>query len=637
MFKKQFKKALSLIITAALLIGIIPSMSFAVSAKAVDISSLAVGDIIEFGSYPQSKVEDKNIIAELDRKDKSWISYDYYLGAYSGYIQSGSADGTMYKSDYMRYADINYNGEKYRAVVFDMYRPYDTMRYEGHFSDQEDNGYFPNIVYYFKYEPLKWRVLDPQNGFVCSDNAIDCVEFNGYIYRPEGESNYYSDPDCTNYASDYSTSEIREWLNNKFIYTAFNSEERFMIKKSLIETPSRDNDGYGCPEVTDKIFLLSVSDISNADYGFKSPYKTTDSARIMRFTDYAACQGLSCSETGYSANWVLRTPINSYRVCNVHCEGYGGNFISANETDYCGIVPAFNLKTSSVEYDKCGENAVWSYSEGTLRISGTGSVNGTDEYNWEEYNDSIEYIETDDGIISLPDGIFSGLNNLTEVCFGSGLQSIGQNAFANCPKLSNVSFMSNCEIGNGSFSDADSTLMLVYMEGCGNPEAFAKNNNIKSLVVSYNEENKTLSFNGGIDVKDNLSYAFLNKFLLENKESEYIFFDELDFHNIVPEQILIIDDEIDADINNTNLSLHNIYVNLNVIDEEGQHRISFEKMLELLKNGRYDAFKIVVHSDEQTEEQTFFEKVSHFFEQFFEDALKAISKVINFVTKLFKK
>lgn len=631
------KKNLSVIIAAAIFMGFFSATDFSVKSEALDISGMKTGDIIEFGSYPQSIVKEEEIISALEKEEKNWVSYDYYLGTHSGVIQSGSADGTMYKSDYMRYADINYNGEKYRAVVFDMYRPYDTMRYEGHFSDQEDNGYFPNTVYYFKYEPLKWRVLDPQNGFVCSDNAIDCVEFNGYVYRPEGESNYYSDPDCTNYASDYSTSEIREWLNNQFIYTAFNSEERFMIKKSLIETPSRDNDEYGCPEVTDKIFLLSVSDISNTDYGFKSPYKTTDSARIMRFTDYAACQGLSCSETGYSANWVLRTPINSYRVCNVHCEGYGGNFISANETDYCGIVPAFNLKTSSVEYDKCGENAVWSYSEGVLRISGTGSVNGADEYNWEEYNDSIEYIITDDGIVSLPDGIFSGLDNLTEVCFGNGLQSIGQNAFANCPKLSNVSFMSNCEIGNGSFSDADSTLMLVYMEGCGNPEAFAKNNNIKSLVVSYNEENKILSFNGGIDVKDYLSYTFLNEFLLENKESKYIFFDELDFHNIVLEQILIIDDEIDADINNTNLSLHNIYVNLNVIDEEGQHRISFEKMLELLKNGRYDAFKIVVHSDEQTEEQTFFEKVSTFFEQFFEDALKAISKVINFVTKLFKK
>lgn len=631
------KKILSVIIAAAIFMGFFSATDFSVKSEALDISGMKTGDIIEFGSYPQSIVKEEEIISALEKEEKNWVSYDYYLGTHSGVIQSGSADGTMYKSDYMRYADINYNGEKYRAVVFDMYRPYDTMRYEGHFSDQEDNGYFPNTVYYFKYEPLKWRVLDPQNGFVCSDNAIDCVEFNGYVYRPEGESNYYSDPDCTNYASDYSTSEIREWLNNQFIYTAFNSEERFMIKKSLIETPSRDNDEYGCPEVTDKIFLLSVSDISNTDYGFESPYKTTDSARIMRFTDYAACQGLSCSETGYSANWVLRTPINSYRVCNVHCEGYGGNFISANETDYCGIVPAFNLKTSSVEYDKCGENAVWSYSEGVLRISGTGSVNGADEYNWEEYNDSIEYIITDDGIVSLPDGIFSGLDNLTEVCFGNGLQSIGQNAFANCPKLSNVSFMSNCEIGNGSFSDADSTLMLVYMEGCGNPEAFAKNNNIKSLVVSYNEENKTLSFNGGIDVKDNLSYAFLNKFLLENKESEYIFFDELDFHNIVPEQFIITDDEINAKINNTDLSLHNIYVSLSVVDADGKHQISFSKMLELLESGDYDAFKLKIKSDEEETEKSFFEKVAESVGEFFTSALKAISKVINFITKIFKK
>jgi len=636
MLKKFYKKAMSFIMAAALLTGVVPSIDFMVESKAVDISSMNVGDIIEFGSYPQSEVKDKDLISELDKEDKTWISYDYYLGTHSGFIQSGSADGTMYKSDYMRYSDIEYNGEMYRAVVFDMYRPFDTMRYEGHFSDQEDNGYFPNNVYYFKYEPIEWRILDPGNGFVCCNNAIDCRDFNGYVYRPEGESNYYSDPDCTNYASDYSTSEIREWLNNDFLYTAFNSEERFMIKKSLVETPSRDNDEYGCPSVTDKIFLLSVSDISNTNYGFKSPYKTTDSARIMRFTDYAACQGLSCSETGYSSNWVLRTPIDSYRVCNIHCEGYGGNYISANETDYCGVVPAFNLKTSSVEYNKCGENAVWSYIDGTLIISGTGDVEFAEEYGWEEYNDSIEYIETDDGIVSLPDDIFSGLNNLKEVHLGNGLQSIGKNALSDCPQLSNVSFMGNTQIGDNSFSGANSALMFIYEDGNTEPALFAEQNGIKSLTVSFDEDKKILSFNGTIDVNENLSYFFLNKYLLINQDSEYIYFTELDFHNVIREQIIIENEEIDAEFNGNDLTFHNIYISLEVLYEDGQYRISFAKMLSLLESGNYDAFKLIVETDEENREKTFFEKAAYFFETIGTAALKAISKIINVITKWFK-
>ncbi len=632
------KKAVSVFLTLAIILCLFPVMNFTEKSYAVDISEMKTGDIIEFGSYPQSKVTDKNITDYLDSVDKNWISYNYYLGTYDGYIQSGLADGTMSRSDFMRYADIEYNGEKYRAVVFDMYRPYDTMRHIGTFSDQKDNGYYTNTVYYFKYEPLKWRVLDPATGFVCSDCAIDCIDFNGYVYRPEGESLYYSNPDCTNYASDYSTSEIRDWLNSNFLYTAFDGNERFMIKKSLIETPSRDNDSFGCPDISDKIFLLSLSDISNTNYGFKSPYKTTDSARIMKFTDYSACQGLSCSETGYSVNWILRTPINSQRVCNVHCEGYGGNFVSTNETDYCGIVPALNLKDLTAENYQCGENAEWSFSNGELSITGTGKVDFSDEYGWELYNNDIEYIVIGNGITSLPDGIFSSLDSLSEVSLASSLQSIGKNAFTDCSSLVNVSFAGNTQIGDGAFKNSNSDLTFIFDVKNTEPEKYAKENGIKILTVSYDEKENILSFNGGIDINDSLSYNFLNEFLRANPNSEYVFFDLLKFHNIIPEQMMFFeDDEIDASIINTDLTLHNIYVSLSVLDEDGQHKISFAKMLELLESGNYDAFKLKIKSDESETEKTFFEKIAESVEEFFENALKAISKVINFITKIFKR
>lgn len=77
----------------------------------------------------------------------------------------------MKQGDWMKYADITLDGEKYRAVRFTAYRP-DFIgdlasTTNGSYSMQDDNGYKLNTVYYFKYEPLKWRVLDPKR-VLCS-------------------------------------------------------------------------------------------------------------------------------------------------------------------------------------------------------------------------------------------------------------------------------------------------------------------------------------------------------------------------------------------------------------------------------------------------------------------------------------
>ena len=78
----------------------------------------SVGDTIEFGTYPQTKVTDANLIASLDSAEKTWTSYRYYSGT-----GSSDYDGLQEPGDWMRFADFFYAGEKYRAVTFDLYRP----------------------------------------------------------------------------------------------------------------------------------------------------------------------------------------------------------------------------------------------------------------------------------------------------------------------------------------------------------------------------------------------------------------------------------------------------------------------------------------------------------------------------------
>ena len=98
----------------------------------------------------------------------SWTSYDYDSGTGDWY------DGKMSPGDYMRYCDVTYGGQKYRAVRFTRYRPCETgCTSSADNTYQDDNGYVTGTTYWFRYDPLQWRVLDPSAGLVLCETIID--------------------------------------------------------------------------------------------------------------------------------------------------------------------------------------------------------------------------------------------------------------------------------------------------------------------------------------------------------------------------------------------------------------------------------------------------------------------------------
>ncbi len=66
---KKIKKMLSLVLTVLLLLSSVPIMAMAENATKETVADCQVGDIIEFGSYPQSKVTDEETIAALNDLD----------------------------------------------------------------------------------------------------------------------------------------------------------------------------------------------------------------------------------------------------------------------------------------------------------------------------------------------------------------------------------------------------------------------------------------------------------------------------------------------------------------------------------------------------------------------------------------
>lgn len=213
---------------------------------------------VYFGSYPQTEVTGDALTAAI-----TGASYD--------------ANG-----------DAWVNGTKYRRISR---------------SDTNNTSYFGSSTYrYFKWERIKWRVLrinsSTINGstmFVVADKGLDCKDY----HDPGGSVTWET---CT----------LRNWLNSDFYGTTFSSREQGAIVSQTVV--NEDNPYYnteGGNNTWDKVFLLSLSEVMNPNYGFCESYSTYSVSRRVKASDYAHARGAWVNtSTDYAGNcwWWLRSP-----------------------------------------------------------------------------------------------------------------------------------------------------------------------------------------------------------------------------------------------------------------------------------------------------------------------------------------
>ena len=303
-------KLLSFLVVIAIIITSLPLASSAAEATDSD-------DVFLFGSYPQSEVKNAQLLSSLNSIELQWKSYDYYCGT------GKWNDGKMHTADYMQYADVNFDGNRYRAVKFDSYRPYFTGFESTTDGDtyQDNNGYECGKIYWFSYEPLKWRVVDEKSGFAICESIIDSQPFQNMIFYNGWE--YFADYQYYDWSNYYVVSSIRNMLNNEFLNCAFTAEEKENLEYNYID------DLWSAFE--DRVFLPSVNEVKNSQ----------NRERIAVGTDYAKCQGLFVD--GGNSYWYLRTPgDNCYTAVCVSAYGslYGHDF-------YCNRYPFFTYFTGT--------------------------------------------------------------------------------------------------------------------------------------------------------------------------------------------------------------------------------------------------------------------------------------------------
>ena len=216
----------------------------------------------------------KHFCSEDPSMDDTEWSYIYF-GSYPQSEVSGSAlTEDIVSAAYDENGDAVLASGKYRRIGR---------------RDAWDLSYFgSNEYHYFKWEPIKWRVLenDGQTMFVLSDIGIE-NKFGGL----QGET--------------WENSSRRNWLNEEFYNLAFTRDEQMAMEARTVTT--EDNEGMdGGGDTTDYIYYLSIQEVLNPQYGFCSNANLTSKSRGLKVSDYMHIKGAYTYEN--CGAWWLRSP-----------------------------------------------------------------------------------------------------------------------------------------------------------------------------------------------------------------------------------------------------------------------------------------------------------------------------------------
>lgn len=190
---------------------------------------------------------------------------------------------------------------------------------------------------YFKYEPIKWRVIKCENGeaLLLSDIVLDKQKYNKRLKKVTWEK-----------------STLRKWLNKKFMNRAFSSSEQEAIRTTKVI--NEDNYYYktdGGNDTLDKIYLLSLSETDEEkEYGFTDSYGMT-----IKYSNYA-----DLCDYQY---WWLRTP-GEKNISAAAVDMSGEAYVGGGESDMeLGIRPVLHLNLLATDdYSYAGKIA----SDGTV-------------------------------------------------------------------------------------------------------------------------------------------------------------------------------------------------------------------------------------------------------------------------------
>ena len=179
------------------------------------------------------------------------------------------------------------------------------------------------------------------------------------------------------------------------------------------------------------------------------------------------------------------------------------NYVADNTSFVISVVSSLTPAVTLVDSGQCGSNAKWKFfSDGTLRISGTGEIRPSNNAEWDKYSIDVKKIIVENGITSIASYMFSmddcyydqgniryspvsieiadsvtsigdcafyKCDKLKKVSIGKGLNSLGKYVFTYCPELKEINVSAQNQkftsINGGLYSKNKSILYRLPHNG----------------------------------------------------------------------------------------------------------------------------------------------------------------------------
>ena len=196
----------------------------------------------EFGYYPQTHVADEETITKLNALTRKNLRGFYEL------------DGDYYM-------------QRTAAIYYDSHQPW-----ESSFWFDDDTHIIDGKTYWFKVEPILWKVVEESDGEIClfTDKILDTgIPFSAVD-------------------NNWATSSIREWLNGEFVERAFGSLPDCVLKTTLDNSVREEDTPFHYEDTEDYVYLPSQYDISSWRYadGWGSPSMDPTATEYARCSDF---------------------------------------------------------------------------------------------------------------------------------------------------------------------------------------------------------------------------------------------------------------------------------------------------------------------------------------------------------------
>ena len=252
-----------------------------------------------------------------------WISRYIYFGEYPQTLKNENVTITTTEPDSNGYY-LGSDGERYAKVVATPYSDGTT-----YFSNKQQ--IVKGTTYYFKIEPIKWRILQVNDTEykLMTDLIIDNPKFST-------SNNHFVFSGTEIYPANYNFSDLREWLNSTFLNKAFSAD---------LQTRMKTVYSYIYYGSDNKVVLLNYEDMKNREYGFidyDSPNKTrakvaTDYARAKGCLNYYWLRSLMPAKEGYVLEYE-----------RLYCSSYvyldGSLYCKTNVAEnYVGVAPSITI------------------------------------------------------------------------------------------------------------------------------------------------------------------------------------------------------------------------------------------------------------------------------------------------------